>query len=230
MAKNTRRGASRGSTRGKTASRNSKATQRQVPGWVWLFTGLMVGLFVAFLFHLGKTQMAHPESVHSTVTPPKPVAKADKAAKDKDTAKKGDKDEPKFDFYAVLPKMEVIVPQNERDEERKPAKADSKPAATQHSSISHQASQSTASASSNDSDEQYMLQAGSFRGGDDADRRRAELILKGFEASVQAVSLDNGDTWHRVMIGPYNSVSAMHSAQDKLAANGVETLPIKMKK
>ena len=72
MAKNTnKRGASRGPVR--------KKTQRQVPGWVWLFTGLMVGLFVAFLFHLGKTQMeqggngkvAQTPAVAKAVIPPR---------------------------------------------------------------------------------------------------------------------------------------------------------------
>ena len=49
MAKNTsRRGASRG---------GSKKQSRQVPGWVWLFTGVIGGLFVAFLFHLAQVQM-----------------------------------------------------------------------------------------------------------------------------------------------------------------------------
>ena len=49
MAKNTsRRGASRG---------GSKKQSRQVPGWVWLFTGVIGGLFVAFLVHLAQVQM-----------------------------------------------------------------------------------------------------------------------------------------------------------------------------
>ncbi|MCG8392971.1 MAG: SPOR domain-containing protein [Pseudomonadales bacterium] len=209
MAKNTRRGASR--------SPAKKKTQRQVPGWVWLFTGLMVGLFVAFLFHLGKTQMEQGGRP--------PVAKADKdapAQPEKPSPKSDPKaeDSPQFDFYAVLPKMEVIVPQNEGDSDtasrkqpdsRKPDNNTRKPqTGTRHS-------------------ERYLLQAGSFRSNEDADRRRAELILQGFEATIQSVDLENGDSWHRVMIGPYNNVNTMHRAQDQLAGKGIETLPIKMK-
>ena len=63
----------------------------------------------------------------------------------------------------------------------------------------------------------------------EADRRRAELILKGYQARIQPVDMDNGDTWHRVMIGPYDNINTLHRAQDKLAANGVETLPIQLK-
>ncbi|EUC67953.1 cell division protein [Alcanivorax sp. 97CO-5] len=212
MAKNTRRGASRGPARKKTP-------QRQVPGWVWLFTGLMVGLFVAFLFHLGKTQIEQGSSTG--------VTNNDKPAKTKAEPKPGPKNEsgddsPKFDFYAVLPKMEVIVPQNETGSG---SHTTSKPDATKKPTTTRKPEAGT-----RNSNEKYLLQAGSFRRNEDADRRRAELILKGFEANIQSVNLDSGDSWHRVMIGPYNNLNAMHRAQDQLASNGIETLPIKMKK
>jgi len=206
MAKNTKRGASRSPAR-------KKKPQRQVPGWVWLFTGLMVGLFGAFLFHLGKTQMAQGDNTPTTVKTDKPAVKKEEP--------KGD-DSPQFDFYAVLPKMEVIVPQNETDTSTRQSSTDNKPKQNN--------SQPKPDASTRNSDEKSLLQAGSFRRNEDADRRRAELILKGFEASIQSVNLDSGDSWHRVMIGPYNNLNAMHRAQDQLASNGIETLPIKMKK
>mgnify|MGYP000365533786 FL=1 len=106
MAKNTRRGASRGPAR-------KKKPQRQVPGWVWLFTGLMVGLFGAFLFHLGKTQMEQGGSTPLASNNDKP-AQAKPEPKTEPKNEPGE-DSPQFDFYAVLPKMEVIVPQNETD-------------------------------------------------------------------------------------------------------------------
>jgi cell division protein FtsN len=206
MAKNTRRGASRGPTRKKTS-------QRQVPGWVWMFTGLAAGLFVAFLFHLGEVQMNQGGNTQT------PVARNDgqKAAPEQAERPAGNDDQPKFDFYAVLPKMEVIVPKGEGEDDTpsattsKPSGGDNKPVPGRH-------------------DARYLLQAGSFRNQPDADRRRAELILKGYEASIQPVKLASGDTWHRVMIGPYDNVNALHRAQDKLASAGVETLPIQVKK
>lgn len=211
MAKNTRRGASRSPAR-------KKKPQRQVPGWVWLFTGLMVGLFVAFLFHLGKTQMAQGGSTPVANSSDKP-AQSKPEPKPEPKPESGD-DSPKFDFYAVLPKMEVIVPQNETDSGTRT----SKPSSTEKPANTRKPESSTRN------NEKYLLQAGSFRRNEDADRRRAELILKGFEASIQSVNLDSGDSWHRVMIGPYNNLNAMHRAQDQLAGNGIETLPIKMKK
>ncbi|GAA5126489.1 SPOR domain-containing protein [Alloalcanivorax gelatiniphagus] len=211
MAKNTpRRGASRGSSK----------KNRQVPGWVWLFTGLAAGLFVAFLVHLTQVQMEQGQPRTADKGRPND---SDKPAKDtaKDKAGK-DEDQPKFDFYAVLPKMEVIVPKGEDEDgpsrpvkEAKPARPADKPG------------DDAPVAGRND--KRFVLQAGSFRRQGDADRRRAELILKGYEVRIQPVKLDNGDTWHRVMIGPYNNINALHRAQDKLAANGVETLPIQLK-
>ncbi|MZR62573.1 SPOR domain-containing protein [Alcanivorax sp. DP30] len=209
MAKNTRRGASRSPAK-------KKNTQRQVPGWVWLFTGLMVGLFGAFLFHLGKTQLQ--QAGQQTASKPQP--KVEKPTPKKDEPKAGE-DSPQFDFYAVLPKMEVIVPQNETDSGTRQTSTTKPKESTR---------QTSTETSTRSSDEKYLLQAGSFRRNEDADRRRAELILKGFEASIQSVNLENGDSWHRVMIGPYNNLNAMHRAQDQLASNGIETLPIKMKK
>ena len=208
MAKNTRRGASRGPS-------GKKQTRRQIPGWVWLFTGAVAGLFVAFLVHLAHVQMEQGNSPRGAGKTPPPAQEPEQADKGK---KEGDS-EPKFDFYAVLPKMEVIVPKgDDEDGPSRPVKEarpttsekDDAPVAGRH-------------------DKRFVLQAGSFRNQKDADRRRAELILKGYDVRIQPVKLENGDTWHRVMIGPYNNINALHRAQDKLAANGVETLPIQLK-
>src|SRR5690606_19362356 len=182
----------------------SNASQRTVPGWVWLFTGVVTGLFIAFLFHLGQTQLERQPgtgartATEQPATPPK-------------TEEKG----PRFDFYAVLPQMEVIVPKGE-DDTPAPARNDGRATSPGAEVPSRH-------------NEHFLLHAGSFRRSQDADRRRAELILQGYEARVQPVSLESGDTWHRVMIGPFNNVNALHRAQDKLATAGIETLPIQVK-
>lgn len=210
MAKNTKRGASRGNSRN---TRKSTANQRQVPGWVWLFTGVMTGLFIAFLYHLAQTQMTQGDNTGNTSdTTASSTQPADNNAETSD-------DSPQFDFYAVLPQMEVIVPQTGSEQAQRESTS---------STQTERASQGTARTPSRNN-ERYVLQAGSFRSNADADRRRAELILQGFDATVQSVKLENGNSWHRVMIGPYNNQNTMHRAQDQLAANGIETLPIKVK-
>lgn len=225
-AKKPRRGASRGPTR--------NGTRRQVPGWVWLFTGVAVGLFVAFLVHLGHVQMSQGSAGLRAVTAPQSGGKSPNQEADK-TKKKGE--QPKFDFYAVLPKMEVIAP---KDNSQAPGKQgagantdnDNPPTAIGHgaqASPSHPHNADNTGNPDNGDQGRYMLQAGSFHHQTDADQRRAKLILKGFQVSVQPVQLDNGETWHRVMIGPYKDLTDLHAAQDKLIALGIETLPIQVK-
>ncbi len=177
------------------------ASQRQVPGWVWLFTGIVSGLFIAFLYHLAELRFNPDTARKQDVAPAKTEQKPDSTEK-----------APRFDFYAVLPKMEVIVPKGEDERSAKPASTEG------------------TTTNANHANEQFLLQAGSFRSAGDADRRRAELILQGYSVKVQAVELESGDTWHRVMIGPFDNINALHRAQDKMASNGIETLPIKVKK
>lgn len=212
-AKTNKRGASRGGSR-------KRAPKKTVPGWVWLFTGLMVGLFIAFLVHLGQTQMEQGTGPSAKAEPP---ASSEPEQTDEEESQDSG---PKFDFYAVLPKMEVIVPQ---DEEKKQQQAQKRQAAKPPEKTRPSQPRSTPDKPS-PNDQRYLLQAGSFRNTQDADRRRAELILQGFQASIQAVNLDNGDSWHRVMIGPYDNLNTMKKAKQNLASNGIETLPIKMKK
>ena len=74
----------------------------------------------------------------------------------------------------------------------------------------------------------YHLQAGSFNLPRDADERRAELLLLGLTAFIETKPI-NGVTWHRVMIGPFDSDTNLSRAQSLLAANNFESIPISNK-
>lgn len=199
-------------TRGRGAStrpsaRASKKQQRQIPAWVWIFSGVVAGAFVMFLYHLATLRSSAADMAGVTGK-----AAETAQAENKPTG-------PRFDFYAVLPKMEVIIPNSEGEQQpsRRTASTDSnKPASSEDAAVVSR-------------HEEYQLQAGSFRRNDDADRRRGELILHGLSARVQPVSMDNGDTWYRVMVGPFDSANSAHRTQDKLAAAGIETLAIRSK-
>ena len=71
--------------------------------------------------------------------------------------------------------------------------------------------------------EVFLLQAGSFRQREDADRRRAELLLLGLEPRVEETTSDNG-RWFRVYLGPFNSHAAMSKARGLTAAQDIDTL------
>ena len=182
------------------ASRQT-ASRRQVPGWVWMFSGIVTGLFIAFLVHLANLQREQgPTERTPRVAGEEPGGNGSSS--------------PRFDFYAVLPQMEVILPKSESEEERQ---RDAPRRAEEGERVEHR------------HQERFLLQAGSFRRSEDADRRRAELILEGFDAHLQPVRMESGDTWHRVMIGPFSNANTMHRAQDQLARNGIETLAIRMR-
>ena len=95
---------------------------------------------------------------------------------------------PRYDFFTVLPEMEVVVPEQELS--RKADKADP---AHQYDSRKPRIN--------------YILQAGSFRNATDAEQMKARLALLGSMATVQKVTV-NGQTWHRVRIGPFQGARA----------------------
>lgn len=80
----------------------------QVPGWVWLFTGIVTGLFIAFLAHL------------ADITPPAKSSEEKVAAKASTKTKANDKPTTSFEFYTLLPEREVIVPVEENNANDKP--------------------------------------------------------------------------------------------------------------
>ena len=76
------------------------------------------------------------------------------------------------------------------------------------------------------SGEVYLLQAGSFRQLEDADRRRAELLLLGLQPEIEETSGDNG-RWFRVYLGPFDSRSTMSRARSLTAGQDIDTLVLK---
>jgi cell division protein FtsN len=75
----------------------------------------------------------------------------------------------------------------------------------------------------------YLLQAGSFRSRQQADQLRARLALLGLETSVQAVTVDNGQNWHRVRVGPFSNLQELNDARALLKTNGVDAILIRLK-
>ncbi|HLR16251.1 MAG TPA: SPOR domain-containing protein [Alcanivoracaceae bacterium] len=205
--------------RGATPARNT-TPQPANNQWFFLFLGLAIGLSIGGVAYLSKTQ-----------TEPVTVAAAEPAAQEKkSTPAKTAETEPHFDFYAVLPEMEVVVPKEEMPRSRRqtttrPQQEKTIVKAEQPRKTEPTPSKSEPAATTDGA--RYLLQAGSFRNNADADRRRAELVLKGFQANIQPVELETGATWHRVMIGPYNNVQNMADAQEQLSNAGIDTLAIR---
>ena len=78
---------------------------------------------------------------------------------------------------------------------------------------------------------EYLLQAGSFRLRDDAERMRGWLMLysglpgvQGLSVTASAVELQEQGTWHRVLIGPFPDRAAVDEAMTHLRQRDVATL------
>jgi len=79
-------------------------------------------------------------------------------------------------------------------------------------------------------DEVFILQAGSFKNPQDADSLRANLLLLNMNAKVEKVSSSKGGTWHRVLVGPFQSSSKLAGARSTLLQNGIDNLVLKRPK
>jgi cell division protein FtsN len=170
----------------------------------------MIGLFVAFLMYLWDHR-AEPVALRkdeASITAPQPdTPSAESVANTAPNAADGPDEEPRFDFYTLLPNQEVL-PNKRTSEAASQATAQVKPA--------EQGDRTP-----------YVLQAGSFRSEKEADRRRAEVLLLGLPVKTLKVTVKPGDDWYRVVIGPFKGKEAATAARASLRANGVDSLMLK---
>ncbi|MCS4505912.1 Cell division protein FtsN [wastewater metagenome] len=213
------------------------STGRSLPGWLWGVGGLGIGLGVALLVHWHYTG-GGPQQLSELMAPPSPQQQG--AGRDTtgdsgtppqgggDTTAKQDK--PRFEFYRLLPEQKVEVPGGDQERQQQAADRTAEPGdtgeTTRQRSASADTGESTASKSA-DSNRRYLLQAGSFRGHDDADRLKARLALLGIEANIQRVELSGGELWHRVRVGPFNDLDRVNTVRRRLKENGIETVLLK---
>jgi cell division protein FtsN len=164
-------------------------------GGAGLMLGLALGLGVAAAIYIYDRRPIAPADAR-----PEAAAQSERAARDDES---GEDSGRQFDFYEMLPKFEVVVPEREKAEG-----PDSRAATIEKPGA-------------------YVLQAGSYRNFADADRVRAQLALQGIESKIQRVSIDN-DTWHRVRIGPLSDLAELNRTRAKLRQADVEALVIRV--
>jgi cell division protein FtsN len=74
----------------------------------------------------------------------------------------------------------------------------------------------------------YVIQAGAFLGSNEAEALKAKIALTGEIARVEVAQI-NGNTVHRVRMGPYASAASLAAAKSALAAHGITAQAIKVK-
>lgn len=192
-----------------------------VPGWVLFGSGVVVGAVLCAIVVLG----GYAPSLRRHDQPqPNPQATAPQASAPgiADQPAKSASSKPTFDFYSVLPEKEVVIPDAQLSAQ---AKAEQQKAATAGNG---NANSTASTASPTAPGDGYLLQVGSFPSSADADSMKAKLALQGFAANVQPVNI-NGQTWHRVRLGPFASATDLEAAKQRLDSAGIHAIALKEK-
>ena len=178
-------------------------TRRAKPGgfsgWVGLGCGLGLGLAIAGVVYLKDHRLDVP--LASAGKPAKKRFRGDDAPEVGDAG--SDPGAKSYDFYDMLPKFEVVVPEKDKD-----VRPDIKSVPETRKGT-------------------YVLQAGSYKNTADAERVRAQLALQGVESKVQKVSVDN-DTWLRIRIGPISKLDELNRLRQILRKADVDVLVIRV--
>jgi cell division protein FtsN len=176
--------------------KNAKRSTGKNSGMAQFFLGLGLGLALAVGVHLYDKQSLDKLATKGA---DKEGSKAGTPAQTPQAPRREDQ----LDFYEMLPKFEVVVPEKEKDVRRNtPGTQVDKPGA-------------------------YVLQAGSYRNFADADRIKAMLALQGVTSKVEKVTIE-ADTWHRVRIGPIRDLKNLDETRRKLREAQIDAIVIKV--
>lgn len=191
-------------------SRVTRKQKKSLPGYMWLLSGLAIGLFVAFIVYLDKQPESDKDfgsAVQQELEKLKQQAKKKKpeSSKPSGEASTSEKKEQKFNFYTILPELEVLIPESET----RPPEVKNK-------------------ISTSKTDKQYVLQVGSFQNLNDAEKLKANLAFLGLEANIQHVTV-NGQAWHRVRTGPYRDKQDLYRNQKLLKRNDINAISMELK-
>jgi len=221
----------------KRAASQKRNSNNTTPGWLLFVAGLSIGLFCTLLVYL---QM-QPSSDASTkqeklkqvqqkmdiqivdIDPDAHVAAVKKIAKTmvktiEEKVEKLASTRPRFDFYTILPELEVLIPAEELKIKKRKIK--DKPGLKNKSSVSTTSNNQGA----------YVLQAGSFKSFDQADRRKAKLALLSVTANIQRVTINDNEVWYRVRIGPFSDLNKLNKIRVQLFKQNINAIPLKVKR
>jgi len=144
-------------------------------------------------------------------------------------------EKPRFQFYTLLPEMEVAVPEEELQAEaarpiplKKPEKTVA--AAVKSAEKIEPGSELKPTTQKPALKGQFLLQVGSFSKADDAERLKANLALIGLGAHIQTVQINGSDTWHRVRAGPFKDLASVNGARARLRANDMDAIVLKTRR
>lgn len=175
------------------------------PGWAWLLAGVLIGIFLSFLWYLREIAPNLPSPISNLNSPlvtrtlpaVSTVARAPEAPTAPTTTATPT---PRFEFYDVLPANGKIPP---------------KPAATP--SVQQPAARPAPQTVQQGN---YALQVGSFRDMHSAEGLKDHLTGLGIVAFIVPATLNTGETWYRVRAGTFQDANQATQARGQLLGHG----------
>ena len=194
--------------------------------WAGLFIGIIVGIFIAFLAYLVINQpedVRQPPSSSTNTEAKKPIAA--KPSPSSETTQTDNK--PRFTFYNDLANNTVEIPKEELQSLTGEHPNQNKPSSESQAALTNGTKPAPSTLIQNKA---YILQAGSFKSYREAEQLKAKLAFLGVEANIQAVSVNAGERWHRVRIGPFASERQADEIKRKLRQKHIAAIVLKLSK
>lgn len=167
-------------------------------GALWLLMGVVIGLSLAIVGYVKfEGRIKAPAALVSVLAETKATQQKTPAALAQ--AK------PKFEFYSLLPKMEVEVAHQ----------ANAKPGLA--TTLEAPALQKA----------KFRLQLASFKQFSDADSLKAKLTLEGYKLEIAAITLPSGEIWYRVRTPVLSDRNTALNLQKKLQKQSVASIVVK---
>ncbi|MGD2118755.1 MAG: SPOR domain-containing protein [Chromatiales bacterium] len=182
----------------------SAPKKQPTPAWISFSYGLVFGIAVTglawYTLMPAGVGLAWPDFAKENIRQVKQQLQQEKPEPQK----------PKFDFYTILPEMEVVI----SDEEAAPPPAKNI---------------ATPTSAEDGKPLNYRLQVGSFKRLADADRQKARLALIGVEAGIEKVNIGQGEVYHRVLTQPFKSRQELNASRKRLQQNGINSLVVQIR-
>lgn len=178
-----------------------RASDRQgTRAWTLVLAGLALAAVGVTVGFYVRDKLSGQAADVSPTEASAPKARPKAAAK---PAPSGAPPEKRYEFYDMLPNFEVVVPEEDLD-----VRPDKTPAKISVPGV-------------------YVLQAGSYAGFAEADKVKAQLALLGISSQIQKITVDDR-TYHRVRIGPIESLDELNRTRQRLRNARVEALVIRV--
>jgi len=195
---------------------------------LWMFTGLLIGIFICSLFFLKKKIVVAPENSLEQTQATTPTHQAKHKLKIPDNKKTHPEATDQYDFYTMLPKMQsnqsetpapaapaahptkplAVAEQSMLSPETKPELASTAPTAiatpTQNSTTKTSVTETPATTTA-PANKKYLVVTGDFDRYEAADAQKAELVLAGITHTKIESYKQNGTTRYRINLGSYSN-------------------------